>query len=665
MPNTNIREVDYGVGKKIVKKEVNYLGRDFADIRANLIEFAKTYFPNQYNDFNEASPGMMFVEMAAYVGDVLNYYVDNQFRETLLNQAEERKNIYEIAQSLGYKPKLASPSRVELTFTLDVPATTTGTGASAVSKPNLDYAGKLEAGSGFTSENGTEFTLLDDVNFKVSSSLDTMDIAALEPSSGGVPTNFRLTKKGVAVSGKTREQTFTFGDGVAFDSVILAESKVTEIVSITDSNGNKWYEVPFLAQDTVFETEENTSDNDPSLSQYKNDTPYLLKLIKTSRRFTTRVLDNNKMEIRFGSGISDNADEEIIPNPDNVGSSLGFGVSRLDESFDPSNFLKTQTFGLAPSNTTLTIKYRYGGAVEHNVPVGTINRLRSITFSNSTTGLVSATQSTTNNSLRVVNLERATGGANTEELQDIKLNASAFFNAQNRAVTRADYITRVYSLPQKYGNVAKAYIVQDEQLEQEGQLEVINGEIRRIKSIDVIPNPLALNMYLLGYTSDKKLTQLNEGVKQNIKTYLSQYRVLTDAINLKDAYIINIGVRFSITVKRGFNKNEVLFNAIQAVKKHFETKKWQINQPIVLSDIAYVIGLVEGVVTVVPPQDNNPNKNLVVIENKHKVSDGYSGNVYDLDSATRDGIVYPSLDPSIFELKYPNIDIEGRVVGDR
>ncbi len=273
MPNTNIREVDYGVGKKIVKKEVNYLGRDFADIRANLIEFAKTYFPNQYNDFNEASPGMMFVEMAAYVGDVLNYYVDNQFRETLLNQAEERKNIYEIAQSLGYKPKLASPSRVELTFTLDVPATTTGTGASAVSKPNLDYAGKLEAGSGFTSENGTEFTLLDDVNFKVSSSLDTMDIAALQPSSGGVPTNFRLTKKGVAVSGKTREQTFTFGDGVAFDSVILAESKVTEIVSITDSNGNKWYEVPFLAQDTVFETEENTSDNDPSLSQYKNDTP--------------------------------------------------------------------------------------------------------------------------------------------------------------------------------------------------------------------------------------------------------------------------------------------------------------------------------------------------------------------------------------------------------
>jgi hypothetical protein len=492
-----------------------------------------------------------------------------------------------------------------------------------------------------------------------------MDVTALEPASGNIPTNFRLTKTGIAKSGIRKTQTFTFGNAKTFDSVVLAESDVTEIISITDSNGNKWYEVPFLAQDTVFESEENTSLNDPSLSSYKNDTPYLLKLIKTARRFTTRVRDDNKTIVKFGSGISSNPDEELVPNPDNVGSSLGFGVSRLDESYDPTNFLKTQTFGLAPSNTTLTVTYRFGGAVEHNVPVGTINRLRNITLSNSTTGLVSATQSTTNESLRVVNLERATGGSSTEELQDIKLNASAHFNAQNRAVTRQDYITRVYSLPQKYGNVAKAFIVQDEQLEEEGQLEVINGEVKRIKAVDVIPNPLALNMYMLGYTADGKLTQLNEAVKQNVKTYLSQYRVLTDAINLKDAYIVNVGVRFAITVKRGFNKNEVLFKAIQQVKKHFETKKWQINQPIVLSDIAYVIGLVEGVVTVVPPQDNNPNKNLVVIENKHKVAEGYSGNIYDTDAATRDGIVYTSLDPSIFEVKYPNIDIEGRVVGDR
>jgi hypothetical protein len=662
MPTTNLKEVDYGTNKKIIKKEVNYLGRDFADIRANLIEFAKSYFPSQYNDFNEASPGMMFVEMAAYVGDVLNYYVDNQFRETLLNQAEEKKNIFEIAQSLGYKPKLACPSTVKLSLTLDVPAKSLGGGKYA---PNLDIAGKLQANSRFLSNTNVEFTLLDDVDFKVSSSLDPMDVTTLAPTSGNIPTSYRLTKSALAKSGVRKTQTFTFGNAKTFDSIFLGDKNVTEIISITDSNGNKWYEVPFLAQDTVFEAEENTNLNDPSLSTYKNDSPYLLKLIKTARRFTTRINDDNRMEVKFGSGISSNPDEELIPSPDNVGSSLGFGVSRLDESYDPANFMKTRTFGLAPSNTTLTIEYIFGGAIEHNVPVNSVNRILEKNYTNSTEGVDSTLSSNAEQSLNVTNLERASGGASEETLDEVKLNASAFFNAQNRAVTRADYITRVYSLPQKYGNIAKAFIVQDEQLEQEGQLEVVDGEVRRIKSIDVIPNPLALNMYLLGYTADSKLVRLNNAVKQNLKTYLSQYRVLTDAINLKDAYVINIGVRFAITVKRGYNKNEVLFNAIQAVKKHFEIKKWQINQPIILSDIAYVVGLVDGVVTVVPPQDNNPNKNIVVIENKHKVSDGYSGNIYDTDSSVRDGILYPSLDPSIFEVKYPNVDIEGRVVGDR
>ncbi len=662
MPIANPKEVDYGVGKKIIKKEVDYLGRDFRDIRQNLIEFAKTYFPKSYNDFNEASPGMMFVEMAAYVGDVLNYYVDNQFRETLLQHAEERKSIYEIAQSFGYKPSLATPSTVELTISIDVPAKTINANTY---QADLDYAGKVEANSQVVASNGTQFTILDDINFKVSSSLDTMDIAPLIPTSGNIPTNFRLTKKALAKSGTRETETFTFGTAKKFDAIKLSNEKVTEIISVTDSAGNKFYEVPFLAQDTVYETEENTSTNDPSLSQYRNDSPYLLKLIKTARRFTTRVDEDNKMELRFGSGVSENADEELIPNPDNVGSSLGMGVTRLDESFDPSNFMKTQTFGLAPANTTLTVEYNYGGRIEHNVPVDSINAFKNLSFTNSKTGLVAATQQTVEDSIQVTNLERATGGSSQESLEDIKLNASAYFNAQNRAVTKEDYITRVYSLPQKYGNVAKAFIVQDEQLEQEGQLEIIDGKVQRVNAVDVIPNPLALNMYMLGYDAGRKLVQLNQAVKENIRIYLSQYRVLTDAINLKDAYIINIGVRFSIVVRRGFNKNEVLFRAIQAVKKHFDIKKWQINQPIVLSDIAYVISLVDGVISVVPPQDNNPNKNIVVIENKHKVSGGYSGNVYDLDSATRDGVVYPSLDPSIFELKLPNVDIEGRVVGDR
>ena len=656
------RQVDYGTNKKLVKKEVNYLGRDFRDIRQNLIEFAKTYFPNTYNDFNEASPGMMFVEMAAYVGDVLNYYVDNQFRETLLQFAEERKNVLAIAQSYGYKPKLAAPSTAELTIQVDVPAKNLGSGNFIA---DLDYAGILSSNSTVMSLNGTEFSLLDDVNFKVSSSLDPMKVEVLQPASGNIPTNYRLTKKVLAKSGTRETETFAFTNAKKFDKIVLSNEKVTEIVSVVDSENNKYYEVSFLAQDTVFESEENTSLNDPALSQYQNDAPYLLKLIKTPRRFTTYVRDDNKMEIRFGSGISSDADEELIPNPDNVGSSLGTGISRLDESYDPTNFLKTQTFGLAPSNTTLTVTYNYGGSVEDNVPSNAINRFNRKTYTNSTTGLNSDTQNTSDATLAVFNEEPSSGGASQETLIEIKENAAAYFNAQNRAVTRADYITRVYSLPQKYGNIAKAYIVQDEQLEQDGQLEVIDGVVKRVGNISTIPNPLALNMYLLGYTGDKKLTQVNQAVKENLKLYLSQYRVLTDAINLKDAYVINIGVKFNIITRRGYNKNDVLFRAIQQVKNFFATEKWQINQPIILSDLAYQISLVDGVVSIVPPETNNPQKNLIVIENKHLTTDNYSGNVYDIDSASKDGVIYPSLDPSIFELKFPDTDIEGRVLGDK
>ena len=639
--------VDYNTNKKVVKKEVSYLGRDFSSIRQNLIEFAKTYFPNQYNDFNESSPGMMFIEMASYVGDVLNYYVDNQYRETLLNYAEEKKNVYNIAQSYGYKPKTAVPASVELEVTQVVPAK-----VGATDEADLDYAGVVSTNGIVSSDTGVDFTLLDQVDFRVSSSLDPLDIELIQPP-GATPEQYLLKKKVLAKSGTTTSQTFTFNSAKKFDKITLGNTGVTEIVSIVDSNGNTWYEVPFLAQDTVFETIENTSLNDPTYSQYQNDTPYMLRLIKSSRRFITRVTEDDRTEVRFGAGISDNPDEVIIPNPDNVGSALGFGVSKLDESFDPSNFMKTKTYGLAPANTTLTVTYRYGGAVEHNVRANSITSGKNITFTIDSGNLDSTKVQTAEDSLSFNNVLPATGGASKETLTEIKQNALAHLNTQNRAVTRQDYITRVYSLPQKFGNIAKVYIVQDEQNETNTEGET-----------NIIPNPLAMNMYLLGYDENRKLASVNDAVKQNLKMYLSQYRILTDAINLKNAYVVNIGVRFAIITQRGYNKSQVLFNCVQAVKKHFDVSKWQINQPIVLSDIAYQISLVDGVGSVVPPRTNNPDNQLIVIENKATTSQGYGGNVYDIKQATRNGVVYPSLDPSIFEVKYPNQDILGNVVGD-
>ena len=641
--------VDYNTNKKIVKKDVSYLGRDFSSIRQNLIEFAKTYFPNTYNDFNESSPGMMFIEMASYVGDVLNYYVDNQYKETLIEYAEEKKNIFDIAQSLGYKPSLAIPATVELQVSQLVPAKDDGSGGF---EPDLSYAGVLSANSIITSDTGVDFTTLDDVNFKVSSELDRRIDEVQVPTSGTDPTQFKLTKMVLAKSGETVTETFSFGNAKKFDKLVLSNDKVTEIVSVTDSNSNKFYQVPFLAQDTVFESIENTTLNDPTYSAFQNDTPYMLRLIKTARRFTTYIRDDNKMELRFGSGVSDNPDEVIVPNPDNVGSALSFGVTHLDTAFDPSNFMKTRTFGLAPSNTTLTITYRFGGAVEHNVRSNTINFPKNITFTIQEDGLDSSLVQTSKDSLSINNPTPASGGSSEETLTEVKQNASAYFNAQNRAVTQADYITRVYSLPQKYGNIAKAFIVQDKQLQ-------VNND-----TTEEIDNPLALNMYLLGYDSNKYLANVNEAVKQNLKMDLSQYRIVTDAINLKNAYIINFSIKFGIITQRGYNQNSVLFKCIQRVREHFNIDKWQINQPIVLSDVAYQISLVEGVASVVPPDGNEPGNPLVVVENKATTSEGYSGNVYDIAQSTKNGIVYPSKDPSIFELKYPDTDIIGKVLGE-
>ena len=642
-------KVDYNTNKKVVKKDVSYLGRDFSSIRQNLIEFAKTYFPNEYNDFNESSPGMMFVEMASYVGDVLNYYVDNQYRETLLSFAEEKKNVYNIAQSYGYKPKTAVPSTVEIEVTQRVPSKE----IDSEFFPDLDYAGVLKANGILSSDTGINFTTLDQVDFRVSSSLDPREQEVVQPDSGTDPDFFTLKKRVLAKSGTTIEEEFPFTSATKFDKITLNNLGVSEIVSCIDSDGNNWYEVPFLAQDTIFESVENTTLNEPELSQYQNDTPYMLKLIKTSRRFVTRVNADDTTELRFGAGVSDNPDEIITPNPDNVGSALGFGVSKLDESFDPSNFMKTKTYGLAPANTTLTIKYRYGGAVEHNVRANSIQQANNISFEIDSGNLDENKVQQAQDSLSFNNPSPARGGASNETLTEVKQNALAFLNTQNRAVTRQDYITRVYSLPQKFGNIAKAYVVQDEQYE-------TNTE----GGVTTIPNPFALNMYLLGYDANKTFSKLNEAVKQNLKLYLSQYRLLTDAINLKDAYVINVGVKFAIITQRGFNKSEVLFNCVQEIKKHFDNSQWQINQPIVLNDIAYKISLVDGVASVVPPRDNNPEKQLILIENKATTSTGYSGNVYDIASATRKGVVYPSLDPSIFEVKFPNQDILGKVEGD-
>ena len=650
--------------KKDVVKTVNYLNKDFNDFRNNLIEFAKQYFPNTYNDFNEASPGMMFIEMAAYVGDVLSYYIDSQFKESLLAYAEEKKNVYNIAQSFGYTPRVTSAAEANLDVFQTVPALN--------NKPDYRYALTVNAGTTIeASTNGTIFRTLEDVNFKYSSSYDRRDVSIFETDSG-VPTKFLLKKQVKAQSGTIVTEYFDFGTAEKYSEIKLSNTSVIEIISCTDSDGNTWYEVDSLARDTVFDDMENNTTNDPISVIDRGTAPYILKLKKTSRRFTTFINESDQIVLRFGAGISDNPDEEVIPSPDSVGSNLPGSPSYLTDAFDPSNFLKTRTFGLAPSNTTLTIKYAFGGGLDDNVNSGDITTITNVSYTIEDNLLSSTLVQESKDSVAFTNPEPAKGGSAGQTVREVRESALAHFQSQQRNVTKEDYIVRAYSLPAKYGSIAKVHFVQDDQLNKSAEISQLEREITEddigstVLSLQAgrIPNPLAMNMYTLGFDSSKRLTPLSETVKGNLKTYLSQYRMVTDAINIKDAYVINIAVKFGILTKIGFNKQDVILRCIATLQDFFNIDRWQIGQPIVLADIAYELSLVDGVATVVPPKDNNPNNLPILIENRFRAGEGYSGNYYDINSALKEGVLYPSLDPSIFELKYPNSDIEGKVLGD-
>ena len=410
------------------------------------------------------------------------------------------------------------------------------------------------------------------------------------------------------------------------------------IDSIVDSEGNTWYEVDSLSQDTVFKEDTNTWSFDPQLSTYKEQTPKILSMLTTPRRFKTTITDDGRVKIHFGSGISSISDERILPNPSNLGTSLPGEKSKIDRGFDPSNFLYSRTYGLAPSNTTLTVSYRVGKGIESNVGSKQITQINDSVKQMDEQGLDSSTVAIVKDSLAIINQHAATGGSGTETVEEVKRNALAHFSTQKRIVTKDDYMLRAISMPQRFGHISKAFVIQDQQL--------------NAQSVEEIKNPLAVNLYVLGEDVDGNLTTINSATKLNLRNYLSQYRMLTDAINIKDGYIINFGIFFDIVVLPSFNSNQVLLSCISRLKDRFLIHKMNFGKPIIKKDIILDIANVEGVQSVID----------VRYQNKWRASEGYSGNKYDMNEATREEMIYPSLDPSVFEIKYPERDIIGRVV---
>lgn len=614
------------------KKNITYINKDFSELRASLIDYTKTYFPTTYNDFSPTSPGMLFMEMAAYVGDVLSFYLDNQIQETFLQYARQTNNLYELAYMFGYKPNVTQVATTDIAIYQWVPAITSG--SSKV--PDFNYSLFIEPNASInqTTVNNVPFLLQDPVDFSVSSSSDPTEVTIYELS-GVDPIKFLLKKNRKAISATINTISASFGIPEEFSTLNITDSNIIGILDIVDSDGNVWYEVDYLGQEMVYTSIKNTNVNDPNLSQYSGDTPYLLQLEKVQRRFATRFIDSGSLQIQFGSGTVNDNDEYIIPNPDNVGIGLPFEQDKLNQAYSPSNFLFTKTYGIAPSNTTLTIRYLTGGGVTSNVSSNTLTDFQgTVKFLNSNIANTSVAQQVFN-SLAVTNPLAADGGGDGDTVEEIRQNSSANFASQLRNVTQDDYLVRALSMPAKYGVVSKAYI------EPTKASTISSGESNSV-----------LDLYILSYNANKQLITSSAALKSNVTTYLSQYRMVNDSVNIKDGFIINIGVNFDIIVLPNYNSNEVLIRCIAALREYFAIDNWQINQPIILRDIYVLLDRIEGVQTV---------KNIEII-NKTGESLGYSPYSYDINAATLSNVIYPSLDPSIFEVKYPDTDIQGRVV---
>jgi len=595
-------------------REIKYINRDFTDFKNQLVEYTKNYFPDTYNDFSATSPGTMFIEMAAYVGDVLSFYQDMQLQETYLQYAKNPANLYNLAYMMGYKPKITTVSEADI----EVSHIVNASGSSI--QPNWTEALKITAGTQLSSTTSGQpkFYIDRPIDFNFSSSYDPTTVVVESLDINGQPSQFRLSKTVKAISGEVKTVTETVSTVEKFKTITVADSNIIGILSITDNSGNTWYEVPFLGQDTIFtDTVNGSSDN--------NLVPYNLSLQRVPRRFVTRYTSTGQLQIQFGAGITGQDDTVITPDPTNVGLGTNQGISRIDYAYDPSNFLSTKSYGQAPLGV-LTINYLVGGGISANVPA------------NSITTIINAPSIGTGTNLGFNNLKAATGGRDGDTVEELRQNSLRAFNEQGRAVTLQDYTVRALSLPSKYGSVGKIYITQD-------QLSNPNSATDSI----IDSNPLSLSLYTLAYNNNNNLVTATSNLKNNLKTYLSQYMLLTDAINIKDAFVINIGVNFDIIIRPNYLGRDVLTQCTQKIQEYFDIRKWNINQPIELSSIYTLLDQIKGVQTVQKVEITNNSGGL------------YSEYAYDIQGATRNNVVYPSYDSMIFEVKYPAVDIKGRI----
>ena len=608
-------------------RDIKYLNKDFAEFRSALIDYSKTYFPTTYTDFTEASPGMMFMEMASYIGDVLSFYQDNQIQETFTQYARRFENLFDLAYVMGYKPQVTGVATVDLDFYQTVPALS--------NQPDYNYALLINENAqiGSLDNSNVNFLTEDTIDFTVSSSQDPTEITVYTVDGSNNPTTYLLKKTRKAISSTINTTTISAGSTPQeFFTTTINAPNIVGILDIVDSDGNVWYEVPYLAEEMVYDSIRNTNPNDPNNYLDEGDAPYLLQLKQTQRRFATRVINSGSLEIQFGAGTSQDVEEEITPNADNVGLGLPFEKNKLTTAYSPTNFIFTPTYGIAPTGD-LTIRYLTGGGVASNVNANTLTNIKQIskTFVNFNSTDPGGLYQQSFDSLVTNNPNAASGGRGGDSIEELRQNIISNFNTQYRTVTPDDYTVRALSMTPKYGKIAKVYT------------EKSKASANTGTNVD---------LYVLAFDSNGNLTTASSTLKQNLTTYLSQFRTIGDSVAIKDAFIVNIGVDFEIITLPNFNNNEVLRKCIIALQNYFSIRNWQVNEPIIYRDVFNLLDKIEGVQTV----------KKVLFTNKTTSDGDYSQYAYDVEGATINQVLYPSIDPMVFEVKFPNSDIKGKIV---
>lgn len=634
-------------------KDIRYLNRDFSQLRDSLISFTKTYYPNTYKDFSPGSPGLMFIEQAAYVGDVLGFYTDYMFKEGLLSTAQERKNIIKLASHLGYKIKTSRTSTGNIDLYQLCPAISDALGNYT---PDSTYLLKIDENSQFSSNNNTFFSLSQEVDFSIDTLNSPLIQSVYSRNQDGTPQFFLLQKKGIVMGGKVYTKQINIQGQTPNFSFSLSEDNVLEIVDVYDTDNNRWYEADYMAQELIPIPINNTQLN--SYATYRDTVPYILEYISTSRKFVTSVDENNITTLTFGAGLNSVGDELVTLDSNLIGNGLR-NISSINIPIDPTTFLKNDNYGMSPANTTLTVRYLVGGGISSNCQVGEITNIVSINYGTTTSGLTPDQRNlmnTVKNSLKVSNSEPCIGGNDAETNDEIRMNASAGFGGQNRSVTADDYLSRIYSLPPKFGSISKAIVISNTNLNT--SYNIVTGNISSNNTVTISEslarqfsttntNPFAINVYILSYDANKNLIPANPAIIYNLMTYLKQYKILTDEVNIIDGYIINIGVDISISIYNGYNKQDVMVDCLAAATIFFNIDNWSFSQPINLSTLQLAIASVVGVQSI----------SSINIYNK-TIKDGtYSPIEYNISSATKNNIIYPSKDQSIFEVKYPDTDI--------